>query len=195
MAYNKQYSQQDARRDMNMALDSQLSDTTQESLYAHLAESRQASQLWENMQKVDRLLANEPMLQAPPTFAAMLMASLSTRPAPQPVYHRTDLRAVVGLLLAVCVVLPGVIATLIVVQRWLSDPDALNMLVQRLVWLLNTIAQAFTAMLEVIAHYAVANPFLFSVAPMLMVAAILWSTSYVTNRREQIVYRIPVQAA
>jgi len=190
MAQNKRYTRQTARHDMNLALDGELPEAERASLVTHLETSRADAVMWANMQTVDQLFSAEPMLQAPVDFAACVMSAIAVEK--QPARQRNDLRAVIGLLLTVIVLLPLVLSTLIFVQRWLSDPAALNVLLRQVMMLINTIAQAVTSIFQVIAQYAAGS--LIFVGFLATAALAVMALQWLAGRREVVVYRIPVIA-
>jgi hypothetical protein len=100
-----------------------------------------------------------------------------------------------GVLLALLIVLPLALLLSIGMQRLTSDPSTLGALLQQIVQLLNTIAQTVATLFLVIADYATNNP----VVPLLAVLTIPlvmlwgWFMRYAGQRRQLVVYRIPVQ--
>ncbi len=193
MAHEKRYTRQTARHDMNLALDGELPDSAKASLTAHLETSRADAALWAKMRTVDQLFSAEPMLNCPVDFAARVMTAIAAEKRPEAARQRNDLRAVIGLLLTVLLLLPVVISALIFVQRWLSDPAALNVLLRQVMLLINTLAQAVTSMFQVIAQYAAGSLILMGLlaSAVLAVMAIQWLAA---RRDENVVYRIPVIA-
>ena len=191
MAYDKHYSRQTARHDMNLALDGELPDASKASLGAHLENSAADTALWSNMRTVDQLFSAEPMVQAPVDFAARVKSTIAAEKQAASARQRTDLRTAVGLLLTVVLLLPLVVSTLIFVQRWLSDPAALSSLLHQIMLLINTIAQAITSIFPVIAQDA-AGGLLLTLLATGAIAALM--VQWMTSRREIVVYRIPVIA-
>lgn len=187
------------KREMNLALDNELSETAQTAFGAELARSPHDTHLWENMQAIDRLLSSEPMVEAPLDFASKVMASIAAANAADaakaPAKQARGLGAALGLLLVALVVLPLALLVGISIQRLASDPSTLSALLQQIVQLLNTIAQAVATMFLVIADYATNNPvlplFLVLTIPLLMLWG--WLMRYAGQRRQLVVYRIPVQ--
>lgn len=191
MTHDKRYTRQTARHDMNLSLDGELSESAKASLDLHLEKSSADSTLWLNMRSVDQMFGAEPMLQAPCDFAARVMAAIAVESQPEAVRQRNDLRAVMGLLLTVIVLLPLVVSTLLFVQRWVSDPAALNVLLQQVMNLINMIAQAVMSIFQVIAEYAAGGLILVGLLATAALAAM--GLQWLVNRNE-VVYRIPVIA-
>jgi len=193
MTHDKRYTRQTARHDMNLALDGELSQSERTVLDLHLEKSSADTTLWNNMRKVDQMFSAEPMLTAPCDFAARVMAAIAVESQPEAMRKRNDLRAVMGLLMIVIVLLPLVVSTLLFVQRWLNDPAALSVLLQQVMNLVNMIAQAVMSIFQVIADYAagglIVATILASVA--LAVMGLQW---FATRRDDSVVYRIPVIA-
>jgi hypothetical protein len=195
MTTSKRFSRQEVRLQMNMALDNALSSPEQDVLDEHLAVSHQDAAFFENMHSVDRLFASEPLIHAPPNFAANLMAAISAGKAPQPVQHRTDLRAVSGLVLATAMLLPVFLLVMSYIHQLLTDPVAFNTLAHRIMWIFNIVVGTLSSLLEVIVEHTSGNLVaiwaLFSAA----MVGVVW-TGYnrvFSSRKELIVYRIPVQ--
>jgi hypothetical protein len=183
---------------MNLALDNALPEKAQALFRSELAQSPQEARLWENMKTIDRLFSGEPMVEAPVDFASKVMASIAanaaeTAKAPEKQSRR--LGPVLGVLLALLIVLPLALLLSIGMQRLTSDPSTLGALLQQIVQLLNTIAQTVATLFLVIADYATNNP----VVPLLAVLTIPlvmlwgWFMRYAGQRRQLVVYRIPVQ--
>jgi hypothetical protein len=195
MDNDKRYSKQLALRQMNMALDDSLSDSERATLDVQL--NHDDAMLWDNMQRVDRLLSTEPMIEAPFDFAAKVMASIATAKAPTRV--RTDLRAAMGLLLTALALLPLVIATLLFVRRWLNDPQALNALIHQITLLFNTIVQAATSVFQLLVPSIGGNWMVIAIittlAPIVLFAGVVRWYYAAFSRRDVVVYRIPVIAA
>jgi hypothetical protein len=172
----KRYAEQTSRLDENFAGD---------------------SVLWDKMRTVDRLLSNEPMIEAPVDFAAKVMASIAAGKQPEPVHSRNDLRVAIGLTLTVVILLPLVLTSLLVVQRWLSDPAALSVLLRQIMVLVNTIAQAFASIIEVGAQALSGNMIMVMLATAFLsiFSGAIFVRWFGSLRREVVVYRIPVIAA
>lgn len=197
MTHNKSLSRRDLKRDMNLALDGMLDDEASIQLAKRLAESPKEV-LWDRMQKVDRLLASEPGLQAPPDFAMKVMSAISAGKMPLPAHNRTDLRAVIGMLLAVALLLPVVLITLLFMRQLLTDPVALNTLIAQVSVVFNTGIQAITSVFRGIANNITGDTLLVvSLITSLTLSLLTWSgmVRFFTAKRQQVVYRIPVQAA
>jgi hypothetical protein len=79
--------------------------------------------------------------------------------------------------------------------RWLSDPAALNNLMQQIVLTLNSIAEAVASLFQIIASYLAGNAalpaLLTTIIPLVMIWG--WFMWYTSQRRRQVVYRIPVR--
>jgi hypothetical protein len=194
----------DIKREMNLALDHELVDEARSALDTHLSSSAQDAALWDRMQTVDHLLSAEPLVEAPSDFASKVMAFIAANTVNAPSVQenlearsRAGLGAAFGLVLAVVITVPLVATALIAVQRWLSDPAALNTLLQQTVLFLNTIAQAVASFLQVIASYTVDNPILPALLTTLIPLTMIWGWLmwYTSLRRQQVVYRIPVRVA
>ena len=198
MTQNKRLSHEDVRRDMNLALDNLLGSEARIQLDEHLASSPTDLLQWERLQSVDRMLRTERDMLAPPDFAAKVMASIVAGKAPQPEPQRTDLRAVVALLLAIALLLPVVLSTMLFMHHLLTDPAAQQLFFQQLALILRTGAQAISSVFEVVASYVSGNVL---VMILLITGAAVttlswgWMIRYFALRRTQVVYRIPVQAA
>lgn len=198
MTQNKRLSHEDVRRDMNLALDNSLSDTARTRLEQHLATSPYEHMVWEGMQTVDRLLKTERDILAPPDFAARVMVSIAAGKAPQPESQRTDLRAVIGVLLAIAMLLPVVLTTLLFVRHLVTDPAALDLLVQQITVVLRAGAQAISSVFQVVASYVASNVLIMGLLVTSAGVTTLtwgWMIRYFAVRRTQVVYRIPVQVA
>jgi hypothetical protein len=183
---------------MNRALDGDL--PARASLENHLGASSHDSALWNNMQKVDRLLGSEPMAQAPADFCVNLMASIAALPAPRRLAlsqkPRSDFRTMLGLLLSVIVLMPLVVAVLAFVQHWLSDPAALSVMLHQLMLLISTMGQAITSILPVIAQYVTGSLIIGLASVVLSISLLGFGLRWYSSlRREMVVYRIPVVAA
>jgi hypothetical protein len=186
---------------MNLALDNALPEKAQAVFRSELAQSPSDAHLWENMKTIDRLFSSEPMVEAPLDFASKMMASIAAASAadaakaPEKLGQRKGLGAALWLLLVALIVLPMALLVGIAIQRLANDPSTLGALLQQIVQLLNTIAQAVATLFLVIADYATNNPIL----PLLVVLTIPlvmlwgWFMRYASQRRQLIVYRIPVQ--
>lgn len=198
MTQNKRLSSKDVRLDMNLALDNLLSDTERRELDQYLAESPSDHLLWKGMQSLDLMLSNERAMPAPPDFASKVMASIAAGKAPQPEPQRTDLRTVIALLLTIVVILPLVVTTMLFIRHLLTDAAAQQLLLQQIMFVVSTAAKAISSVFEVVANYVASNVF---VMALLITGAGLtvltwgWMIRYFATRRQQVVYRIPVQAA
>ncbi len=187
----------DVKREMNLALDHSLPDSSQAALEAHLAKSPPDAMFWDNLQRVDALFSGAPMAEAPLNFADKVMASIAAGKVPAPAKPHRGLSTVFGLLLALIIVLPLLFTAAVTIRQWLSDPAALNILLQQIVLLLNSVAQLTASFFQVLAQYASDNlviPALLSVTiPITLIWG--WMMWYTSLRRQQVVYRIPVRAA
>ena len=199
MTQNKRLSLEEVRRDMNLALDNSLSDTDRTKFEQHLAVSPYDRMVWEGMQSVDRLLRSERGdMQAPPDFAMRVMASIAAGKAPQPEHQRTDLRAVIGLLLAIALLLPVVLTTMLFVRHLLTDPTAQQVLLQQITIVVRAGAQAISSVFQVVAAYVSSNVIIMGLlitSAGVTTLAWGWMIRYFAVRRTQVVYRIPVRAA
>src|SRR5258708_8445978 len=197
MTHNKSHSRRDLQRDMNLALDGMLDDEARVQLAKHLAETPKEV-LWDRMQKVDRLLDSEPGLQAPPDFAMKLMGAISAGKLPRPAPRRTDLRAVIGMLMTVALVLPVALVTLLFMRQLLTDPVAFNTLIAQVSIIFNTGIQAITSVFQGIAKNITGDSLL-AVSLLTSLTLTLLTLSgmvrYFTAKQQQVGYRIPVQAA
>jgi hypothetical protein len=198
MTQAKRYNKQTARQDMNLALDDMLDDAS--SLYKHLVISPQDRQLWDDMQTVDRLFSAEPMLQAPVDFATKVMASIAEGSAQDthahPIRQRSDFRAVMALALTVIVLMPIVLGTSLTLYNLLRDPGAMTVLGYQIAGIFQVIGQTFNAALQVAAPYFM--PLLVALGAMSLTfyATMIWiGFTRSANRREMVVYRIPVTVA
>ncbi len=197
MIHDTRHTKRNITRDMNLALDHVLSDRAEEALHAHLSTAPSDVALWDRLQAVDGLLRSEPMLQAPPDFASKVMASIAagTAPSTAPARRLTISRAALELLLAVVIVVPLAATAVIAILRWLSNPAALNNLMQQIVLTLNSIAQAVASLFQMIASYLTGNSalpaLLTTIIPLVMIWG--WFMWYTSQRRRQVVYRIPVR--
>ncbi len=183
------------QRDMNLALDHALPDKADAALRLHLRASPADAALWDRMQAVDSLLRSEPMEEAPPDFSSKVMATLTAEAAADKAPSRTGFRAGLGLLLLAVIAVPLIATVGIAVQRWLSDPAALNNLMQQIVHLLNSVAQAFASIFQVIAGFlsgnAILPALLTTIIPLVMIWG--WFMWYASQKRRQVVYHIPVR--
>jgi ABC-type multidrug transport system fused ATPase/permease subunit len=187
------------KREMNLALDNALPEKAQAVFRSELAQSPHEAHLWENMKTIDRLFSAEPMVEAPLDFASKVMASIAAASAAdaakEPAKQPRGLGAVLWLLLVALIVLPLALLVGLTIQRLTSDPSTLGALLQQIVQLLNTVAQTVATLFLVIADYATNNP----VLPLLVVLTIPlvmlwgWFMRYAGQRRQLVVYRIPVQ--
>ncbi len=189
--------QRDIKRDMNLALDHLLPDTDQAALDAHVSASPEDAALWNRMQMVDRLLASEPMMEASPDFASRVMLAVAAAPAPGKARKQARLSAAFGLILGIVVSVPLISLGLIALQHWLSDPEAISILLQQVVRFLNSVAQAFASLLQTISSYTVETPILPALLTTVIPLVMLWGWLmwYTSMRRQQVVYRIPVRIA
>ncbi len=198
MIHDNRHAGRMIKRDMNLALDHLLPESEQAALDAHLAQSSGDASLWRAMHTVNDLFTGAPEIQAPPDFASKVMAAIAAAPAQAPVsVSPTGPSTIFGLALGVVIAAPLIIAAFLGIQNWASDPAALNTLLQQIVVALNTVTQAIAAIFQMIAGYINGNPIipalLTTIIPLLMVWG--WLMWYTSQRRQQIVYRIPVSAA
>jgi anti-sigma factor RsiW len=197
MIHDTRHTKRNIARDMNLALDHTLSDKAEAALHAHLSTAPGDAALWDRLQAVDGLLGNEPMVQAPPDFASKVMASITagTAPSTVPARRLTISRSALELLLAVVIVVPLAATAITALLRWLSDPAALNNLMQQIVLTLNSIAEAVASLFQIIASYLAGNAalpaLLTTIIPLVMIWG--WFMWYTSQRRRQVVYRIPVR--
>lgn len=191
---SKRYSRQQVRHEINMALDNALSMSDEAALSQHLASSHQDADLYNGMKTVDRLFASEPLLQAPPNFAANLMASIAAGKAPQPVPNRTDVRALLGFFLATLILLPVFLVVMSYIHQLITDPAALNLLLQRVVWLINIATRTLGSLVEVLAQHSSGNLIAFGALLTAGCLMVFWrGFNRLFSRKDLIVYRIPVQ--
>jgi hypothetical protein len=197
MTTGKRYNRQEIRHTMNLALDNMLPASAEDALEDHLAASRKDARLFEGMQTVDRLFASEPQLRAPTNFAANVMAAIAVGKSPQPVAHRTDLRAVLGLILATIILLPVFLLTMSYVHQLLTDQAAFNLLTQRIIWLFNILVRSLASLVEAIAASANGNLLALGALSAALFTAVFWTgfNRVFWSRRQLVVYRIPVQFA
>ncbi len=153
--------------------------------------------MWDRMQAVDNLLRSEPVEEAPPDFASKVMAAVAAEAATDmaPARNQAGVRAGLGLLLLVVIAVPLVVMTIVGVQHWLSDPAAINNLMQQIVRLLNSMAQAIASIFQVIAGFLAGNAILpallTTIIPLIMIWG--WFMWYASQKRRQVVYHIPVR--
>jgi hypothetical protein len=188
--------QKNLKHDMNLALDHLLPDSDAfEARMSALPTSSREALLWDRMQMVDALLRNDSEIAAPPDFASRVIASIAAGPAP--VKAHAPMGAALALALIALFLVPLAVGGVVVVQRLLTDPGALNALVQQLVAILNFVAQAVTSTFQVIASSVIDQPILpallITIIPLVVVWG--WFMWYVSQRRQQVVYRIPVSFA
>jgi anti-sigma factor RsiW len=197
MTHDTRHTKRNIKRDMNLALDHALSDKAEAVLRAHLPTAPGDAALWDSLQAVDNLLKGEPMVQAPPDFASKVMASIAAGAAPSkaPARRATRPGSALEVLLAVVIVVPLAATAVIAILRWLSDPAALNDLMQQIVLALNSVAQAVASLFQILASYLTGNAvlpaLLTTIIPLIMIWG--WFMWYTSQRRRQVVYRIPVR--
>jgi hypothetical protein len=198
MTQSKRYNRQAARQDMNLALDDMLTDAAP--LNKHLAMSPKDAHLWQDMQTVDRLFSAEPTLQAPIDFAARVMASIAEGAAQDahahPIRQRSDLRAMVALVITVMMLMPVVLGTSLTLYNLLREPAAISVLKYQIAGLLSVIGQSFNTAVQMVTPYA--TPLLIALGAMSLMfyATMIWiGFTRSANRREMVVYRIPVTVA
>jgi len=180
---------------MNLALDHSLPDPSKAALEARIGKSPQDAVFWDRLQMVDGLLGSAPVAEAPFNFADKVMASIAAGKAPTPVKQHQGLSTVFGLLLALVIVVPLLLSTGMTIRGWLSDPAALNVMLQQIVLLLNNMAQFVMSLFQSLAQItqdSLVIPGLLSVTiPITLIWGwVMWSASL---RRQQVVYRIPVR--
>jgi hypothetical protein len=190
--------QRDIERDMNLALDDALPETAEAALKAHLAGSPRDAALFNRMRDVDKLFAGASMVQAPPDFAGKVIAAIAAQTAEDSALAaRPQTGTSAGLLLAFLTTVPLAVLGINAIQNWLSDPAAINTLLQQLVMMLNNLAQAIAALFQMIATYTVDKPvlpaLLTTTIPLIMIWG--WFMWYTSMRRQQVVYHIPVRMA
>jgi anti-sigma factor RsiW len=197
MIHDTHHAKHNIKRDMNLALDHALPDQAEAAFHVHLSTTPGDAALWDRLQAVDGLLKSEPMVQAPPDFASKVMASIAagTAPSKAPAGRLARTGSILELLLAVVIVVPLAATAVIAVLRWLSDPAALNNLMQQIVLALNSIAQAVASLFQVLANFLTGNAvlpaLLTTIIPLIMIWG--WFMWYTSQRRRQVVYRIPVR--
>jgi anti-sigma factor RsiW len=197
MTHNAHRTERSIRRDMNLALDHALPDSAEAALHAHLSSAPGDAALWERLRAVDGLLRSEPMVQAPPDFASKVMASIAAGAATSkaPARRLARLGSALEPLLAVGIVIPLAAAAVIAILHWLSDPAALNNLMQQIVLALNTVAQAAASLFQALANFLTGNAvlpaLLTTIIPLIMIWG--WFMWYTAQRRRLVVYRIPVR--
>jgi hypothetical protein len=197
MTHNKKHFPREFQRAVNLALDSKLDDHARRQINKRLSESPERV-VWDQMQNVDRLLESEPALQAPPDFALKVMGAIAAGKMPEPVramQQRTDLRAVIGILVAVALLLPAVLLTLLFTHQLLTDPVLLNALIGQVSLVVNTGIRAITSMFQGFVKGDTLMVLSFFVSLTLTIVTWTWMSRYFTSKRQQVVYRIPVQAA
>jgi len=200
MIQRSSLNKRDIEREMNLALDDALPETAEAALRAHLAGSPGDAALYNRLRDVDNLFASASMLQAPSDFASRVMLSIAAQTAngkaPARV-QRTGTGAMLGLLVACVLLVPLAVLGVSAIQRWFSDPAALNTFLQQIVMMLNNIAQAIASVFGVIATYTVDKPvlpaLLTTTIPLTMIWG--WFMWYTSMQRQQVVYRIPVSVA
>ncbi len=197
MTRNVHHTARAVKRDMNLALDHALPDKAEAALRVHLRGSPEDAALWDRMQAVDNLLRSESMAEAPPDFASRVMAAVAAQAEEEAVIveDRAGLRAGLGLLLLAVIAVPLLATAIIGVQHWLSDPAAINNLLQQIVLLLNSMAQAVASIFQVIAGFLDGNAILPALLttgiPLIMIWG--WFMWYASQKRRQVVYHIPVR--
>jgi hypothetical protein len=197
MIHHTHHTKRNIRRDMNLALDHALSAQAETALRAHLSATSGDAALWDRLQAVDRLLGSEPMVQAPPDFASKVMASIAAGAATNkaPARRQSWLGLTLEPLLAVGIAVPLAATAVIAILRWLSNPAALNNLMQQIVLTLNTVAQAVASLFQALAGYLTGNAvlpaLLTTIIPLIMIWG--WFMWYTAQRRRLVVYRIPVR--
>jgi hypothetical protein len=197
---NNKYSRPEAQRDMNLALDNQLDNSARAAFEDHLRESMTDSDMWERIQRVDHLLRSEPMLEAPPDMMGNIMNLVAKVPAPaaRRASREHASRAPVEMLLTTAVMLIIALPAFLLIHYLLTDPVALNSLVQQINSILSSGATAIDNALKGIANFNWANMILILsliVSGILTVLTWGWMVRSVSTRRQQIVYRIPVEVA
>jgi hypothetical protein len=198
MTQSKRYNRHAARQDMNLALDDMLADAAP--LNKHLVTSPKDAHLWHDMQTVDRLFSAEPTLQAPIDFAARVMASIAEGAAQDahahPIPHRSDLRAMVALVITVLVLMPVVLGTSLTLYNLLHTPAAMSLVEYQVIGLFNVVGQTFNAAIQMVTPYAVPLLIVLGAMSLTFYATMIWiGFTRSVNRREMVVYRIPVTVA
>lgn len=202
------YSPQDARKDMNLALDGKLVETSRHSLKAYLAATPQEAALYDNMQNVDWMLNNAPTVQAPTDFASKFMAALAEveiAPAPEikvvvkskavAPSSRLSINQIV--ILSAVVVLPLFITILSALQLVMAQAEPIEITDQ-------SIAQIYSVLSAVVqsvgiffqSNYGWLSGILAALTAGAALSTFAMSAAVVTNlmpRPRAVVYRIPVQ--
>ena len=162
--------------------------------------NREAVELFDRLETVELMLGNEPMVEAPVNFADKLMAAIAAgrKPSADHSYFQSQ-RLALGLAILAVFLAPLLVGTIIVAEHVVSDPMIVKVLfqqiLQQLILLLSAVSGAVAYVLDSIAQYVTSA----SVEPTLLMlvfptmAVWMWTMIYTAQRRQRVVYRIPVQ--
>jgi len=193
MALNSRHDQ------MNRALDGLLDEALSAEWYAYLADNPQEAQLYEELELVDRVLRDPPMVAAPLDFATNVM--LAIRRERHLVYARQP--RITGPVLALALGLGALIAlpllgtALLTLVQTILGPGALIVLLQGLIRVMSLASSAAEQILrflgDLLAAYPMAPALLLTAIPMVMLWG--WLVWFLRQRERPATVVIPVRAA
>jgi hypothetical protein len=117
---------QKLQRDMNHALDNQLSEAEFEALQVQMAEAPETAEQWDKMQQVDRLLTATPKVAPLPGFANRVMAAIASMELPEFMNKRVGLGMAFGLLIVAFITIPVLSALLIGLVSMVTNAGAVH---------------------------------------------------------------------
>jgi hypothetical protein len=116
--------------DMNSALDQELSAAEWNALQARLVESTEDAERWEHMQQVDDVFHSTPMVAPSPGFAGRVMAAIAALHLSGFANRELGVGVALGLMTAAFLTIPLFSVLLFLLWGVITDPGALNALLQ-----------------------------------------------------------------
>lgn len=115
------------QRDMNEALDGQLSEAEWEALKANLEQEPEVSGYWERLRRVDRVLRSAVLVGPSAGFSGRVMAAIAAINLTQ---RRYGVGIVLGLMAAALITVPLFSLSLVVMFNTITNPTVLNTMLQ-----------------------------------------------------------------
>jgi len=163
------------QRNMDRALERDLTEPEWEALQTHFGESPQSADYWERLQQVDWLLDTTPLVVPSPGFASRVMAAIAAMPLPAFANRKIGLGLALGLLAVAFLTVPVLSGALLVLLSAITNPGTINTILQGATSGISYLADLIRNLVQELRTVAVDTPMI----PALLMTAIPLSMVWV----------------